>query len=67
MRTREGAPSGKSKAPTVQNRTTQKPSTTFALRHRFSVPDEVLYHLIALPFVLAFVIAGCALLWLVAP
>ncbi len=66
MRTREGAPAGKLKAPTVQYRTTYQANTHRASAHRFTLGDLVGWAVVTLA-VGAFLLGLCSLLWVVWP
>jgi hypothetical protein len=65
MRTREGAPASKQKAPTVPQRTTYQASTPRRFAHHLTLSDVVVWALFIALIALA-ELALCALIWLVA-
>ncbi len=67
MKREEGRPYRQAEGAPQSTRTTQQPSTTSTAAHHPTPAEAALYHLAALPFALAVVAAGCALLWLVWP
>lgn len=60
MRTKEGAPSSKSKAPTVRS----GPRNT--VPHRATTTEVVVFHLIIAPLVLAVIVILAGLIWVLA-
>lgn len=67
MKTRQGAPRPTAVEPQESTRTTDYRSTTDAAAHHYKAREAILYHLLALPFALAAIVAACALLLLVWP